>query len=87
MELSRWIDSSYYLITLVHVLLSFESRSHSTIVSTVVCGDFITYTCIISDVVLDHKKKVTVTGIGARKYILQYILPKAHIPLVYHDVD
>ena len=77
-------------MTLVHVLLSFESRSHgthSTIVSTVVCGDFITYTCIISDVVLDHEKKVTVTGIGARKYILQYILPKAHIPLVYHDVD
>ena len=63
-----WIDNCYYFISLVHGLLSFESLSHCTclaIFNAIVCGDLISYTCIISDVVLDLDKKVTVTGIGA----------------------
>ena len=56
-------------------LLSFEYLSHGTnltIFYVIVCGDLISYTCIISDIVLDHDKKVRVTGIGARKYIQRY---------------
>ena len=55
-----WIDNSYYFISLEHGHLSFESLSHGThlaILIATVCGDFISYTCIISDVVLDHDKK------------------------------
>ena len=74
------IDDSYYFISLARGLLSFESLSHgthSTIVNAIVFGDLISYSCIISDVVVDHDKNVTVTGIGARKYIKNkyYIKP------------
>ena len=63
-----WIDNCYYFISMVHGLLSFESLSHCTylaIFNAIVCGDLISYTCIISDVVLDHDKN---TGIGASEY-------------------
>ena len=45
-----------------------------TIFNVIVCGDLISYTCIISDTVLDHDKKFTVTGIGARKYTVEWLL-------------
>ena len=70
-----WIDNSHYFITLARGLLSLENLSHGTnltIFYVIVCGDLISYTCIISDIVLDHDKKVRVTGIGARKYIQRY---------------
>ena len=62
-----WIDNSYYLISLVHGLLSFEF--HSTIFNDIVFSDLTSHTCIISDILLDHGKKVSAAGIGAIKYI------------------
>ena len=68
------IDNSCNFISPVHGLLSFKSLSHGahlTIFIAIVFGDLISYTCNISDIVLDHQ--VTVTGIGAKKYITIYI--------------
>ena len=68
-----WIDNSYYLISLVHGLLSFEFLSHgthSTIFNDIVFSDSTSHTCIISNILLDRGKKVSIAGIGAIKYIL-----------------
>ena len=67
----------YLMSSSTHGLLSFESLSHgthSTIYNAKVCGDLISYTCIISGIVHDHDKKIRVSGLGARKYIYIYIL-------------
>ena len=57
----------------MHGLLSFEFLSHgthSTIFNDIVFSDSTSHTCIISNILLDHGKKVSVAGIGAIKYIL-----------------
>ena len=75
------IDDSYYFISLARGLLSFESLSHGThltILITTDCGDFISYTCIISDVVLDHDKKDTVTSIGGKIYNTIYYIKRVY---------
>ena len=62
---------------MVHGLLSFEflsHGSHSTIFNDIVFGDLTSYTCIISNLLLYHGKKVSVAGIGAVKYIIMYII-------------
>ena len=72
---------SYYFISLARGLLSFESLSHGThltILITTDCGDFISYTCIISDVVLDHDKKDTVTSIGGKIYNTIYYIKRVY---------
>ena len=68
-----WIDNSYYLISLEHGHLCFEFLSHdahSTILNDIVFSDFTSHTCIISNILLDHGKKVGIAGIGAIKYIM-----------------
>ena len=58
---------------MVHGLLSFEFLSHgthSTIFNDIVLSDLTSHTCIISNILLDHGKKVSVAGIGAIKYII-----------------
>ena len=67
------IDNSYYLISLVHGILSFEFLSHgthSTIFNVIVFSDLLSHTCIISNKLIVHGKKVSVPSIGAIKYIL-----------------
>ena len=56
----------------MHGLLSFEFLIHgncSTIFNDIVFSDLTSHTCIISDILLDHGKKVSAAGIGAIKYI------------------
>ena len=53
--------------------LSFEFLSHdthSTIFNDIVFSDLTSHTCIISNILLDRGKKVSIAGIGAIKYII-----------------
>ena len=71
-----WIDNSYYLLSRVHGHLGFEflnHETHSAIFNDIVCRDLTSHTCIIPNILLDHYKNVSVTGIGAIKYINVYI--------------
>ena len=71
-----WIDNSYYLLSRVHGHLGFEflnHETHSAIFNDIVCSDLTSHTCIIPNILLDHYKNVSVTGIGAIKYINVYI--------------
>ena len=58
----------------MHGLLRFEFLNHGThltIFNGIVCSDLTPHANIISNILLDHYKKVSVTGIGAIKYITQ----------------
>ena len=58
---NSWIDNSYYLISVVHGLLSFELLSHSnhsTIFNGIVFSELTSHTSIILDLLLDHCKKL-----------------------------
>ena len=60
----------------MHSVSGFEflnCGTHSTIFDVIVCSGLTSHTCIISNILLDHYKKVCVTGIGAIKYIYIYI--------------
>ena len=53
--------------------MSFEFLSHdthSTILNDIVFSGKTSHTCIISNILLDHGKKVSIAGIGAIKYII-----------------
>ena len=59
----------------MHGRLSFEFLSHdthSTILNDIVFSDLTSHTCtcIISNILLDHGKKVSIAGIGTIKYII-----------------
>ena len=57
----------------MHGHLSFKFLSHdthSTILNDIVLSDLTSHTCIISNILLDHGKKVSIAGIGAIKYII-----------------
>ena len=52
---------------------SFEFLSHGThsvIFNDIVFSDLTSHTCSISNILIDHGKKISVAGIGAIKYIL-----------------
>ena len=44
--------------------------THSTIFHDIVFSDLTSHTCIISNMLLDRDKKVSIAGIGAIKYII-----------------
>ena len=60
----------------MHGLLGFKllyHGTHLTIFNDIVCSDFTSHTCTISNILLDHYKKVSVTCIVAIKYINVYL--------------
>ena len=57
----------------MHGRLSFEFLSHdtlSTIFNDIVFSDLSSHTCIISNIIIDRGKKVSIAGIGAIKCII-----------------
>ena len=62
------LDNVYYSISLVHGLF-LSHGNHSTIFNDIVFSDSTSHTCIISNIILDHGKKVSVAGIGAIKHL------------------
>ena len=58
---------------MVHGISGFKflnHGTHSTMFNDIVWSDLTSHTCIIPNILLDHFKKVSVTGIGAIEYII-----------------